>query len=144
AGAAGKGASHRADAIPVGLRSFQLDPQTVIRPPFVWKKVSPAAGRSEKDIQRAVVIDVGISRAPRDFRAGEHRAESLCDLLKLSAAQIAEQMRRLGVAHPFLHALDFIFNVAVGDENVRPAVVVVIEKEAAKTQRDQTGAAELG
>ena len=52
-------------------------------------------------------------------------------------------MRRLGIAHALLHALDFVFDVAVGDKNVGPAVVVVVEEETAKTQRDQGGAADF-
>ena len=50
-------------------------------------------------------------------------------------------MRRLGVAHAFLYALDFIFNVAVGDQNIGPAVIVIIKKEAAEAKRDQRGTA---
>ena len=50
-------------------------------------------------------------------------------------------MRRLGISDALLHALDRVLDVAVGYENVRPAVVVVIEKEAAETERDQRGAA---
>ena len=53
-------------------------------------------------------------------------------------------MRRLGVAHTLLHSLDFVFNVAVGDEDVGPAVVVVIEEEAAEAERHQGVAADLG
>ena len=53
-------------------------------------------------------------------------------------------MRRLGVADALLHALDLIFDVAVGDEDVGPAVVVVVEEEAAEAERDQRGAADFG
>src|SRR5258708_30584925 len=53
-------------------------------------------------------------------------------------------MRRLGIADPLLHALDGVFDVAIGDENIGPAVVVVIEEETAKTERDQGGAAHFG
>jgi hypothetical protein len=36
-----------------------------------------------------------------------------------------------------LHAFNLIFNVAVGDKNILPAIVVVVEKETGKTQRNQ-------
>ncbi len=34
--------------------------------------------------------------------------------------------------------------MAIGDENIGPAIVVVIEKEAAESKRDQSGAAYFG
>ena len=48
-------------------------------------------------------------------------------------------MWRLGVAHTFLHALDLILNVAVGDKNIWPAVVVIVEEETSKAECDQRG-----
>ena len=63
----------------------------------------PATSRSEEDadIEKSVVIYVGVSRAASDFRAGKVCAESLCDLLKLARTKIAEEMGRLRVAHSF-------------------------------------------
>ena len=52
-------------------------------------------------------------------------------------------MLRFGVAHSLLHALDFILNVSVGDKNVGPAVVIVVEEKAAEAQGDKSGAADL-
>ncbi len=52
-------------------------------------------------------------------------------------------MRRLGVAHALLHSLNLILDVAVGDENILPAIIVVIEKETSKSQRNQAGTPHL-
>jgi len=62
----------------------------------------------------------------------------------LATAEIAEQVGRLRITDALLHPLDLIFNVTVGDKNIWPAVVVVIEKETAKTERDQGGSADFG
>src|SRR6267154_2525410 len=50
-------------------------------------------------------------------------------------------MWRLSLAHALLDFFNLIFNVPIGHENVRPAVIVVIEKEAAEAKRDQGCAA---
>src|SRR5512133_2485399 len=53
-------------------------------------------------------------------------------------------MRRLAILDPLLNSFNVRFNVAVGDENVRPAIKVKILKIAGKTQAEETGAADLG
>src|SRR5205814_6835823 len=49
-----------------------------------------------------------------------------------------------GIADALLYMLDLVFNVAIGDKNIRPAVVVVIEEEASEAERDQRGTADFG
>ena len=53
------------------------------------------------------------------------------------AAEIAEEMRRLGVSHARLDAFDGVFDMAVGDVDVGPAVEIVIEEEAAEAEGEQ-------
>ena len=96
---------------------------------FIVKQIRTAPVRGHEHVQESVVINVCVSCAPSDFRRGECRAHGFCDLLEFSRAQVAEQMRRLGIADTFLYALDFIFYVAVGNKNVGPPVIVVIEEE---------------
>ena len=50
-------------------------------------------------------------------------------------------MRGLGVADARLDAFDGVFDVAVGDVDVGPAVEIVVEEEAAEAQREKGGAA---
>jgi len=54
-----------------------------------------------------------------------------------SLADIAEQMRWHGVFHARLHTLDIGIDMAVRDQNVRPAVAVIIEEEAAEAEMEQ-------
>src|SRR5437773_10882780 len=70
-------------------------------------------------------------------------ADFFGDFLKFALPEIAEEMRRLGVFHIYLHALDVGADIAVGHENVRPAVIIVIKKEARKAEREQGRAANL-
>src|SRR5258708_36781912 len=97
----------------------------------------------DENIEKAVVIDIGVSRAPRHSRSGKGSAHLRRHFLKLTSAKVAKQMRRLGIADTLLHALDGVFDVAIGDENIGPAVVVVIEEEAAEAERNQCGAADF-
>src|SRR5579871_983813 len=53
-------------------------------------------------------------------------------------------MRRLRVAHALLYTFAFVFDVAVGDEDVGPAVVVVVEEEAGEAESDQGVASDFG
>ncbi len=52
-------------------------------------------------------------------------------------------MRRLGVADALLHRFDLVFDVAVGDEDILPAVVIVVEEKAAEAERQQRRAADF-
>src|SRR6266568_9368595 len=53
-------------------------------------------------------------------------------------------MRRLSVTHALLYFFNLVFNVAVRDENIGPAIVVVIEEEAAEAERYQRGTTDFG
>jgi len=70
---------------------------------------------------------------------GQRAARFLADFFELSGLrfvgrQIVKQKRLLGVAYAERLPFHLRIHVAVGDENVGPAVVVVIEKLHAKTQ----------
>ena len=105
----------------------------MIRPALVVEQVRRSRIRGQQNVEKAVVVDVAIRRGPRHFRRRKDIAHLRRDFRELSAAKIAKQVRRLGITHALLHPLDLIFNMAVGDENILPAVVVVIEKEAARS-----------
>src|SRR5712664_3645883 len=53
-------------------------------------------------------------------------------------------MRRFSVADALLHAFDLVFDMAVGHEDVGPAVVVVVEEKAAEAEGDEGGASDFG
>ena len=46
-------------------------------------------------------------------------------------------MWRLRITDSLLHPLNLIFNMAVGNENILPAIIVVIKEEATETERHQ-------
>ena len=53
-------------------------------------------------------------------------------------------MWRLGIAYALLHALDCVFDVSIGDKDIGPAVIIVVEEKTAKAQCHQTGASNFG
>src|SRR5882672_3830238 len=110
---------------------------------FVVEQVCRPCVGGKEDVWEAIIVDVTIRRRSRDFWSGEYLAHLRGNFGELSSAQVPKQMRRLGIADTLLHALDFVFNVAVGNEDIRPAVVVVVEEEAAKAESDQSVTADL-
>src|SRR5579863_3245014 len=105
------------------------------------KQIGRAGVGGQQKVKRAVVINIGVSRAPRHFRSSE-RVSSLCrHFLELAAAEIAEQVRRLGIADALLYSADGVFDMSVSNKNVGPAVVVVVEKETSEAESDQSRAA---
>ena len=40
------------------------------------------------------------------------------DFAEFAAAEVAKQVRRLGVPHSLLHFLDLVLNVAIGNEDI--------------------------
>ena len=82
------------------------------------KQVGRPGVGGQQNVEVAVVVDVAISRGPRHLWRREGIPHLRRDFGKFSPAEVAEQMRGLGIADPLLHALDLIFNMAVGHENV--------------------------
>ena len=90
-------------------------------------------------VEVAVVVEIGVGAAARDLGRREGGADQLRDIAELPAAFVVEQVRRLGIAHARFDARYGRVNVAVGDEQVEPAVQVHVEKEASKSQRQSRG-----
>ena len=102
----------------------------VVHAAEVLEKVRRASVGCEQNIRRAVVIEVRGGRAARHklFR----KPELLAYLLKLAFTEVVEHQRQLGVGDLGLNLVDIGLDVAVGDEEVRAAVEVVIEEEKSK------------
>src|ERR1700674_6105028 len=109
----------------------------------IVKQVGSATIGGHQHVERSIVINVGVSSAASDFWAGKCGSEGSRHFLKLSAAEVAKNVRRLRIAYPLLHALDFVLDVSVGHENIGPAVVVVVKKETAEAQSHQGRAPDL-
>src|ERR1700676_823154 len=133
--APGGHANDGADAVAVRFCAGEFDAQALVGATLVEVEMRRAAIGHEEDVESTVVIDVGVGGAPCDFRSGEGAPNFIRDLFKLAVPELAEQVRRLRVADALLYALDLIFDVAVGDEDVLPAVVIVVEEETAEAER---------
>src|SRR5579863_3004323 len=90
--------------------------------------------RGHENVEKSIVINIGVSRAPRDSWGSKSLAHLSRHFLKLSPANITKKMRGLRVAYALLDALDGVFDMAVGDENVGPSVIVVVKKETAEAE----------
>src|SRR5215469_3491033 len=137
-------ADHRTDAVAIGFGSDQLNAETVIGASLVVIKVGRACVRGEEEIEEAVVIDIGVSRRAGDFRRGERLAHLVGDFGKFSAPEVAKKVGRFGVADALLYAFDFVFDVTVSDEDVGPAIVVVIKEETGEAEGDEGVASDFG
>ena len=104
-----------------------------------------AAVGGQHHVQVAVAVQVAVGGAAGDpRRRGQVRDRVAGDLHEAPLARVVEELRRLGVAHPRLDPLDLRVEVAVGQEEVEPAVQVVVEVEGAEGQGEQGLAAEVG
>src|SRR5947207_12834372 len=76
-------------------------------------------------------------RSPCDPGSAEGCACGCRDLFKFAVAQIAEEVRRLAVFDALLYSFDITIEVAIGDEDIGPAVEVVVEEETSESQSEQ-------
>src|ERR1017187_3228893 len=110
----------------------------------VAEKIGGAVVGGDQNVQVAVLVEIRVGGAARDQRPDEIGAHLGAHVVELVIAQIAKQQRRLAVTYARLHAPDLVFDVAVGGEDIRMAVQVVIEEEDPETQGKQAGAADGG
>ena len=133
------------DTIAIGLRADQLDAQAAIccgsALRFVAEQVHRAPIGRQQQIQLAVIVDVRIRRATPHTGGRKRRVHRFRHFFEFPFAHIAEKMHSLRIADIGLHFLNVVIDVAVGDENVLPAVEVVVKKEAAESQCQQGRAA---
>ena len=112
-------------------------------PPSLRKQPRRPVVDGHQNVEVAVVVVVGVGRAAADHRRACSAAPDCGGhLFELLRAGVAEQMRPLRVGDARLHALDVVGDVTVGGEDVRTAVEIVVEEEAAEGQRQQRRAAD--
>src|SRR5262249_24565886 len=109
---------------------------------FTAQELRVIVHRVDNHVDVAVVIKISESASTgcdrlRDARSALHR-----DIFEASVSQIAIQQLALRISGLGLELLDFWIDVAVADQDVRPAVVVHIEKSAtpAKVLRESSQA----
>ena len=88
----------------------------------------------DHNIHESVVVEVRERDAPSDVGSLKSVARRLAHFHELAIVLVVKQGIELLVVNPRRGLLDFGINVAVGDKDIQPAVVVVIEKAASKTQ----------
>src|SRR4051812_15451325 len=91
----------------------------------------------QQNVQGSVIVDVGVGCSTRYFRSGEGGPDFRRGFFEFTVPEVAEEVRRLGVAHTLLHAFDLVFDVTIGDQDVGPAIVVVVEEKAAEAKGDE-------
>ena len=117
----------RPDRQPVTFRAQQTKQHAVISARAViqqqrWRRFYI----QRDDVHAAIIVDVSKSRAPP--RLWGHTREPVGNVLESSVAMIAEQQHRLPVRCSSGDRVDLGVNVAVGDKQVEPAVVIHIKK----------------
>ena len=94
----------------------------------------------EGHVEVAVTVDVRIGRAATNdrleqIRPGFRAIHSGKTAHRRCAAAIPEQLRRLRVRLAFLHLGNLLLEMAVGRQQVEPAVEIVVKKEQPKLQQ---------
>jgi len=140
-GATGFQFDHGTDCIAVGRDPFKLYAQPVLAGrQFVAQQYGTAAVLGNGNIEITIAIDVGIGGTTTDHRMRD--VARRLHLLKAVAAGITavpEQLRGLGVGLAGLHKVDIGLQMAVGLEQVEPAVEVVVEEEQPEGQCQSRG-----
>ena len=124
-----------ADAVTIRLHTLQFDPQSVVLVAAIVSEEDrrPGIGGNQK-VKVAIIINVSVCGAASYTRCIEGCACVCRDFRELASALITKEMRRLAVLDALLDFLDITLNVPVSDKNIRPAIKIVVKKEAAESQ----------
>ncbi len=116
-----------------GDSSFTIS-QCAPRPTSLRSKARRSVVIVDHDVDCAVVIDVAKSNPAADLRALKRRASQVRDFAKaFPASFVVKQLAALGVREVARLIRSDDRDGAVGDEQIEPAVVIVIEPSRAET-----------
>src|SRR5882672_1216047 len=90
-----------------------------------------------QEIQITIIVDISVGSTPGHAWCIECRANGFSGFFKAVSLAVVKEMRRLTIFDLFLDFLYLVFNMSIGDKDIRPAVKVIIKEEAAKSQRKQ-------
>ena len=136
AGDAGYASDARADAAAVGLGADGPHFNPVVGEFGVaTKKLREVVYRVDDNVDVAVVVEVAEGAAAACGRIGDSRTNLERNIREVAVAEVAIEQLALTVSGFGFQLLDFGIDVAVADQNVGPAVVVVIEEAAAPAQK---------
>ena len=101
--------------------------------PLVPQDDGPATGVEQGYVGVSVGVVVRKGGPAARVGGGEGRAERRGNIGE-TAAQVAQQLRGLPVGYQSVVLLDVVVDVPVGDKEIQPAVVVVIEKTGSEPE----------
>src|SRR6202022_1478254 len=125
----------RPHRIAIAPSSHQLEIQEVTA---VSSAVVQHQGRisvvGDYNVPETVVVEIGERNAAPDVRSAKAVARRLAHVHKLAIVIVVEERVELFVADVRRGLLNFWIHVAVGNKNIQPAIVVVVEEAPAKAQ----------
>src|SRR3989441_12721004 len=132
AGAHSNARSHR---VAVALGAYKLEVEEMIAAPaLIVEEEWRVAIVGDDQIHISIVLEVRERDAPPGVRRREPDSRKLRDFSKLPVAVIVEQRVDLLVVNLRRDPLDFRIDVTVGDEEIQPAVIVIVEEPSAEAQ----------
>ena len=120
-------------AIGFGAHGANLDPVAAsggVATKKLWKMVDAV----DDDVDIAVVVEVAEGSSAGGSSVGYAGAALCGDLFELAVAEIAVEVFVLGVGRVDVGAFDLGVDMAVGHEDVEPAVVVHVEEAHAPAE----------
>src|ERR1035438_1588115 len=101
------------------------------------QQLRPSVNTVHNRVKVAVVVIVAHGKAPGRRGSRNTAAANETHVLKLAVAQVAVEIFALGISRIYLRSVDLGENMAVGNKNVEPAVVVNVHE--AHTPAHQSG-----
>src|SRR5262249_22136355 len=122
------------DGIAIGFCTRQIEPQGFVSGlHVVAEQIRGAVVGGEKDVQVAVAIEVAEGKTATDARSGEVFTVCRNDVLKFSVAEIQKKVGRLCIAAVAADVAHGVVDVAIGDDEVEPAVEIEVGEAAAES-----------
>src|SRR4051812_12054408 len=130
---AARDAAHScADRVAIGRDAGQLQRDPVVtRTALAAEEVRPIVDVRDRHIDLAVVVEIAERRAAPRLRRRDRRAEPLGHVDETSIAAVAIHDLALFVSRFRFHLAHFGIDVAIGEKQIEPAVVVEIGESSA-------------
>ena len=105
----------------------------------VFEKMWSAIQIHHQNIEVAILVEVPRSGAAVGPRFTHSTAGRPSEVRELSITQVPEQLTSLEVTSSNVHGLDLRINMAVGNKQILPAIVVKVSKKSAPPQTRDGG-----
>src|SRR5580704_2667523 len=137
-------AHFRADGVDIGLAPGEAKAKPVIfRADIVAKQHRRGVVDGDKYVDRAVVVEIAQRHATRGEWLRENRAALRADVFK-AVAGVVEQKHRLEIFHGGGALVDAVVGMAVAEQQIEVAVVVVVEKFQSPAAHQARGGTDAG